>query len=92
MPPALPYPQQPKSEKPSRVAQRLNLDWGNRPPLPPGHPITWKLLTDGTLLEGSDYPFPVFFESPEMGKLSGTQRNFQYEVHSRCTAAINSSP
>lgn len=33
---------------------------GNREPLPPGHPTSWKLLTDGTILDGADYPFPVF--------------------------------
>jgi hypothetical protein len=27
----------------------------NRPPLPPGHPTTWGLLTRGTILEGSPY-------------------------------------
>ncbi len=31
-----------------------------RPPRPPGHPETWGLLTRGTLLEGTPYPFPVF--------------------------------
>jgi hypothetical protein len=32
----------------------------NRPPLPAGHPVTWGLLTDGTLLDGAAYPYPVF--------------------------------
>ncbi len=32
----------------------------DRPALPAGHPLSWGLLTDGTSLEGSDYPFPVF--------------------------------
>jgi hypothetical protein len=31
-----------------------------RPPLPPGHPYCWLLLTEGTVLEGTDYPYPVF--------------------------------
>lgn len=31
-----------------------------RPPLPPGHPVSWGLLTRGTTLEGVPYPFPVF--------------------------------
>lgn len=25
-----------------------------------GHPVTWGLLTAGTVLEGTPYPFPVF--------------------------------
>ncbi len=32
----------------------------SRPPLPAGHPRTWRALTEGTVLEGSDYPLPVF--------------------------------
>ena len=32
----------------------------DRPALPAGHPTSWGLLTSGTSLEGSDYPFPVF--------------------------------
>ena len=31
-----------------------------RPPLPPGHPVCWSLLTAGTVLEGEAYPYPVF--------------------------------
>jgi hypothetical protein len=31
-----------------------------RPPLPAGHPRTWQPLNEGTVLEGSDYPLPVF--------------------------------
>jgi hypothetical protein len=27
----------------------------DRPPLPPGHPVTWGAITDGT-----PYPYPVF--------------------------------
>lgn len=29
-----------------------------RPPLPAGHPISWGLLTQGTVLEGTPYPDP----------------------------------
>ena len=32
----------------------------DRPSLPAGHPITWRLLTDGTSLQDSPYPYPVF--------------------------------
>ena len=32
----------------------------DRPPLPPGHSVSWGLLTRGTILEGAEYPFPVF--------------------------------
>jgi len=31
-----------------------------RPPLPPGHPRSWGLITQGTVLEGTPYPYPVF--------------------------------
>jgi hypothetical protein len=31
-----------------------------RPPLPAGHPHCWVVLTEGTVLEGSVYPYPVF--------------------------------
>ena len=33
---------------------------GDRPPLPSGHPVTWGLITCGTVLERSVYPYPVF--------------------------------
>ena len=42
---------------PAFVAVREPLD---RPPRPPGHPATWGLITDGTVLEGEAYPYPVF--------------------------------
>jgi hypothetical protein len=32
----------------------------SRDPLPAGHPRTWGILTQGTLLEGSPYPLPCF--------------------------------
>ncbi len=31
-----------------------------RPALQAGHPVTWQILTQGTLLEGTAYPLPVF--------------------------------
>jgi hypothetical protein len=31
-----------------------------RDPLPPGHSRTWGVLTHGTVLAGTPYPFPVF--------------------------------
>jgi len=31
-----------------------------REPLPAGHPRSWRLLTDGTVLDGTHYPLPVF--------------------------------
>jgi hypothetical protein len=27
---------------------------------PPGHPVTWGALTEGTVLAGQAYPYPVF--------------------------------
>ncbi len=35
-----------------------------RQPLPPGHPRTWRAITDGTLLDGAPYPLPVFTTHP----------------------------
>lgn len=34
------------------------LDDPDRPPLPPGHPLAWAILTRGTVLEGTAYPAP----------------------------------
>lgn len=31
----------------------------DRPPLPPGHPIAWTVLTEGTGLAGAAYPDPM---------------------------------
>lgn len=35
-------------------------DAGDRPPLPSGHPTAWAVLTEGTILQGTAYPLPVF--------------------------------
>ena len=32
----------------------------DRPPRAAGHPDSWGLITAGTVLEGQDYPYPVF--------------------------------
>lgn len=32
----------------------------DRPCLPPGHPISWGAITEGTVLDAATYPFPVF--------------------------------
>lgn len=32
----------------------------DRPPYPAGHPETWGLITKGTVLEGSPYPYPIW--------------------------------
>ena len=32
----------------------------DRPARQAGHPLTWSLLTAGTVLEGEAYPYPVF--------------------------------
>ena len=46
-----------KLRPPPVVAVKEALD---RPARPPGHPATWGLITDGTVLEGDAYPYPVF--------------------------------
>ncbi len=43
-----------------RIVGRPRLD--ERPALPAGHPETWGLLTNGTVLDGAEYPFPIFME------------------------------
>ncbi len=32
----------------------------DRPPLPSGHPTAWAVLNEGTILQGTAYPLPVF--------------------------------
>jgi hypothetical protein len=32
----------------------------DRPARQAGHPLTWGLINEGTVLEGEAYPFPVF--------------------------------
>lgn len=41
---------------PPRTPRELGA--GNREPLPAGHPLAWAILTQGTLLAGTAYPFP----------------------------------
>lgn len=36
----------------------------DRPALPSGHPVTWGAITDGTVLDGAVYPYPVFLSAP----------------------------
>ena len=42
-------PRRPATAAPPREDQ-------SRPPLPPGHPRAWRLLTEGTQLAGSPWP------------------------------------
>lgn len=35
-------------------------DPADRPARPPGHPATWGMITNGTVLQGAPYPYPVF--------------------------------
>lgn len=32
----------------------------DRPALPAGHPVSWGAITNGTVLDRSTYPYPVF--------------------------------
>ncbi len=36
----------------------------DRPAMPSGHPETWGAITQGTLLDQSVYPFPIFLDLP----------------------------
>ncbi|HEX3349926.1 MAG TPA: AsnC family protein [Acetobacteraceae bacterium] len=44
----------PAAPRPALPAVRVPVI--DRPPLPPGDPVTWGAITDGTLLEGATYP------------------------------------
>jgi hypothetical protein len=46
---------------PDHVAAPLDAD---RPPLPPGHPISWGILTEGTSLAGT--PYEAASSSPDV--------------------------
>ena len=37
----------------------------DRPALPSGHPESWGAITNGTVLDHSAYPFPVFLDLPQ---------------------------
>ena len=37
----------------------------DRPALPSGHPESWGVITQGTILDQSIYPFPVFSDLPQ---------------------------
>jgi hypothetical protein len=39
---------------------KSSFEEAERPAMPPGHPVAWQVLTEGTLLEGTAYPLPVF--------------------------------
>ncbi len=39
---------------------RPELPRNDRPALPPGHPLTWKAITDNSPLQDAPYPVPVF--------------------------------
>jgi hypothetical protein len=45
VPPLMPLPSAPADES-------------NRDPLPAGHPTAWAVLTEGTLLDATPYPYP----------------------------------
>ena len=41
-------------------APRPILERIDRPALPPGHPLSWRAITNNSSLEGEPYPFPVY--------------------------------
>ena len=55
----------PARRRPYRIMGRPGPD--DRPALAAGHPVSWGLLTAGTVLDGAPYPFPVFDISPLIG-------------------------
>lgn len=46
----------------------------DRPPLPAGHPVSWDVITKGTVLEGTAYP------APPMTRAAPTIRNIRNEA------------
>lgn len=50
--------------EPSRPALRYvvrgRMAATDRGPLPAGHLLSWGAITEGTVLAGAEYPFPVF--------------------------------
>ena len=51
-------PRKSNGAAPRRAVQMGRQSADNRPPLPPGHPASWGLLTAGTLLHGAAYTPP----------------------------------
>ncbi len=48
------------ARRPRRAAGDADADARDRTAWPPGHPVTWGVLTEGTVLAGQTYPYPVF--------------------------------
>jgi hypothetical protein len=48
------------ARRPQRAAPIAEAEARDRPAWPPGHPVTWGVLTEGTVLAGEEYPYPVF--------------------------------
>lgn len=46
--------------RPAAVKPPAPPNFEERPPLCAGHPVAWGAITDGTLLDGAPYPFPVY--------------------------------
>ena len=44
----------------ARSASKPVVERVDRPPLPPGHPLSWCAITDHSPLQGQPYPYPVF--------------------------------
>jgi hypothetical protein len=52
----------------------------DRPALCAGHPLSWGLLTAGTVLEGAAYPFPVFADRADRCGRQGRDATGGYRV------------
>jgi hypothetical protein len=48
------------ARKTAQPAPAMPIEARDRPPLQAGHPACWGLITAGTVLEGTPYPYPVF--------------------------------
>lgn len=49
------------SGRPRQHAKSHDRNPATRLPMPPGDPVSWAVLTEGTLLDGVPYPYPAGF-------------------------------
>lgn len=53
------------AQKPESIPAMRGTRITGREPLPAGHPVSWAVLTAGTLLAGQEYPYPPLMPCEE---------------------------